>query len=181
VKQAVGFVIDNLGPADRLSVVSFSNDATRVVRLARMAPDGKASAKRAMEALAAGGGTNIGEGLRGAARVLEDRRHRKVVTSVNLLSDGRDGYVWRRHVDLVPPSFRSSGNRTAPIHTFGFGSDQDTVAMHTVAEETGGTFSFVENQAAIQDSFAQCVGELLSVAMQDVRVAVACVHPGVHA
>ncbi|RLN17213.1 hypothetical protein C2845_PM02G12320 [Panicum miliaceum] len=36
VKQAVGFVIDNLGPADRLSVVSFSNDATSVVRLARM-------------------------------------------------------------------------------------------------------------------------------------------------
>jgi hypothetical protein len=179
VKQAVGFVIDNLGPADRLSVVSFSNDATRVVRLARMAPDGKASAKRAVETLAAGGGTNIGEGLRVAARVLEDRRHRNAVTSVILLSDGRDGYVRRRHVDLVPPSFRSSGNRTALIHTFGFGTDHDAAAMHTVAEETGGTFSFVENQAAIQDSFAQCVGGLLSVAMQDVRVAVACVHPGV--
>ncbi|KAL6591282.1 hypothetical protein ACP70R_049785 [Stipagrostis hirtigluma subsp. patula] len=28
--QAMGFVIDNLGPADRLSVLSFSNKATRV-------------------------------------------------------------------------------------------------------------------------------------------------------
>ncbi|RCV09157.1 hypothetical protein SETIT_2G004300v2 [Setaria italica] len=176
VKQAVGFVIDNLGPTDRLSVVSFSNDATRVVRLARMAADGKASAKCAVEALAAGGGTNIGEGLRVATRELDDRRHRNAVTSVILLSDGRDGYVPRRHVDLVPPSFRG---RAAPIHTFGFGTDHDAAAMHTVAEETGGTFSFVENQAAIEDSFAQCVGGLLSVAMQDVRVAVACVHPGV--
>ncbi|KAG2537671.1 hypothetical protein PVAP13_9NG265900 [Panicum virgatum] len=182
VKQAVGFVIDNLGPTDRLSVVSFSNDANRVVRLARMTADGKASAKRAVEALVASGGTNIGEGLRMAARVLDDRRYRNTVTSVTsliLLSDGRDGHRRHRHADLVPPSFRGSGNRTAPIHTFGFGTDHDAAAMHTVAEETGGTFSFVENRAAIQDSFAQCIGGLLSVAMQSVRIAVACVHPGV--
>nr|TKV93501.1 hypothetical protein SEVIR_9G229600v2 [Setaria viridis] len=161
VKQAVGFVIDNLGPTDRLSVVS-SNDATRVVRLASMEADGKASAKRAVEALAAGGGTNIGEGLRVATRVLDDRRHGNAVTSVTLLSDGRDGYVLRWHVDLVPPSFRGSGNRTAPIHTFGFGTDHTQSRRRRAAH-----------------SFAHCVGGLLSVAMQDVRVPVACVHPGV--
>ncbi|WVZ77390.1 hypothetical protein U9M48_025261 [Paspalum notatum var. saurae] len=177
VKQAVGFVIDNLGPDDRLSVVTFSDVAARALRLARMTPNGKASAKRAVEALVARGGTNIGEGLRVAAKVLDDRRHRNAVTSIILLSDGRDGYVQRRHVDLVP----RSRNRTtaAPIHTFGFGADHDAAAMHTVSEETGGTFSFVENQAAIQDSFAQCIGGLLSVAMQSVRIDVACAHPGV--
>jgi hypothetical protein len=106
VKQAVGFVIGNLGPADRLSVVSFSNDATSVVQLARMTADGKASAKRAVEALVASGGTNIGEGLRVAARVLDDRRYGNAVTSMILLSDGRDGYVRCRHADLVPPSVR---------------------------------------------------------------------------
>ncbi|CAN6282844.1 unnamed protein product [Urochloa humidicola] len=180
VKQAVGFVIDNLGPADRLSVVSFSNVATRVVRLARMTADGKAAARSAVGALAASGGTNIGEGLRVAARVLDERRHRNAVTSVVLLSDGRDGYICHRHADLVPPSFTGSGSRAAPpVHTFGFGADHDAAAMHAVAEETGGTFSFVENQAAIQDSFAQCVGGLLSVAMQGVRVSVECVDPGV--
>ncbi|CAL4933716.1 unnamed protein product [Urochloa decumbens] len=183
VKQAVGFVIDNLGPADRLSVVSFSDAATRVVHLARMTADGKAAVKRAVESLEASGGTNIGAGLRVAARVLDDRRHRNPVASVILLSDGRDGHIRHRPADLVPPSLRgSSGSRAAaplPVHTFGFGADHDAAAMHAVAEETGGTFSFVQNQAAIQDSFAQCVGGLLSVAMQGVRVAVACVHPGV--
>jgi hypothetical protein len=51
--------------------------------------------------------------------------------------------------------------------------------MHSVSEATGGTFSFIENQAAIQDSFAQCIGGLLSVVVQEVRIAVTCCHPGV--
>lgn len=73
---------------------------------------------------------------------------------------------------------RSAGNRSSPVHTFGFGTDHDAAAMQAVAEETGGTFSFIENQAAVQDSFAQCIGGLLSVIVQEARVAVECLHPG---
>ncbi|BAS84684.1 Os03g0413850 [Oryza sativa Japonica Group] len=41
--------------------------------------------------------------------------------------------------------------------------------MHTIAEVTGGTFSFIENEAFIQDGFAQCIGGLLSVAVQELH------------
>ncbi|TVU30457.1 hypothetical protein EJB05_22082, partial [Eragrostis curvula] len=91
LKQAMGFVIDNLGSADRLSVVSFSDNARRVIRLARMSGDGKASAKRAVECLAACGGTNIGSGLRVASQVLADRRHRNAAAAVLDSGDGRHG------------------------------------------------------------------------------------------
>ncbi|KAL6643125.1 hypothetical protein ACP70R_021306 [Stipagrostis hirtigluma subsp. patula] len=185
LKQAMGFVIDNLGPRDRLCVVSFSSGASRLMRLARMSDAGKALARRAVESLTAGGGTNIGEALRRAAKVLDERMHRNAVASVVLLSDGQDTYtVPRRGANydaLVPPSFAhtSSGGRAAPVHTFGFGTDHDAAAMHTIAEATGGTFSFIEDEAAIQDAFAQCIGGLLSVAVQELRVDVACVHQGV--
>jgi hypothetical protein len=53
LKQAVGFVVDQLGPDDRLSVVAFSARASRVTRLARMSAAGKAAAKRAVGSLAA--------------------------------------------------------------------------------------------------------------------------------
>jgi 16S rRNA C1402 N4-methylase RsmH len=33
LKQAMGFAIDNLGPRDRLCVVSFSSGANRLIRL----------------------------------------------------------------------------------------------------------------------------------------------------
>ncbi|RLN04208.1 inter-alpha-trypsin inhibitor heavy chain H1-like [Panicum miliaceum] len=195
LKQAVGFVVDQLGPDDRLSVVAFSARASRVTRLARMSAAGKAAAKRAVGSLAADRtGTSIVQGLRVGAQVLAGRRHRNAVASVILLSDGKDrsvrpdtkpagvGGKSRSYADLVPPSFAAragGGSRPAPIHTFGFGASHDAAAMHAVAEATGGTFSFVENHSAIQDSFARCVGGLLSVAVQEARIAVACLHRGV--
>ncbi|CAN6288033.1 unnamed protein product [Urochloa humidicola] len=183
LKQAMRFVIDNLGPADRLSVVSFSHVASRRIRLTRMSDGGKASAKRAVESLVATGRTDIGKGLGVASEVLADRRYRNAVTSVILLSDGHDNCsrVGTNYGNLVPLSFRASGggNRPGPMHTFGFCTDHDPPAMHAIAEATGGTFAFVENQEVIQDSFAQCIGGLLSVVVQDARLAVTCAHPGV--
>ncbi|KAM3262249.1 hypothetical protein ACQJBY_052760 [Aegilops geniculata] len=193
LKQAMRFVIDNLGPDDRLCVVSFSSEARRVTRLTRMTNAGKALSVSAVESLAARGGSNIAEGLRMAAMVLDERRHRIAVSSVVLLSDGQDTYTSMRrwgpsagqvndYDALVPPSFvrtGTDGDWSAAIHTFGFGKDHDAAAMHVIAEATGGTFSFIENEAVIQDAFAQCVGGLLSVVVQEARIAVACVHPGV--
>lgn len=193
LKQAMGFVIDNLGPGDRLCVISFSSGASRLMRLSRMTDAGKAHAKRAVGSLSARGGTNIGAALRKAAKVLDDRLYRNAVESVILLSDGQDtytvpprgGYDRDANYDaLVPPSLVRSdagggGGRAPPVHTFGFGKDHDAAAMHTIAEVTGGTFSFIENEAAIQDGFAQCIGGLLSVAVQELRLDVACVDTGV--
>ncbi|KAM3258654.1 hypothetical protein ACQJBY_050436 [Aegilops geniculata] len=180
LKRAMAFVIDQLGPADRLSVVSFSDRAARLTCLARMSDAGKASAKLAVNSLVVLGGTNIREGLHVGAQVLVGRRHKNSVASMILLSDGQDSYVrGKNYMDLVPPSFKDAGGRPGPIHTFGFGATHDAAALHTVAEATGGTFSFVGNQAAIQDSFAQCIGGLLSVAVQEARIAVTCLHRGV--
>jgi len=75
LKQAMSFVIDRLGPGDRLSIVAFSCEARRVLRLARMSDGGKATAKAAVESLVAQGGSDIGGGLRVAAEVLDGRRH----------------------------------------------------------------------------------------------------------
>ncbi|CAD6251412.1 unnamed protein product [Miscanthus lutarioriparius] len=166
LKQAMCFVIDQLGRAERLSVVTFTGYAVRWIRLSRMTDAGKASAKLAVLSLVPEwAGTNIGEGLRVGA---ED------TFLGTYLPNGA-----KRYMDLVPPAFANSASRPGPIHTFGFGAKHDAAALHTIAEATGGTFSFVESHAAIQDSFAQCIGGLLSVAVQQARIAVTCLHRGV--
>eukprot|EP01018_Ginkgo_biloba_P025791 Gb_04078 [translate_table: standard] len=186
LKGAMSFVISNLSPADRLAVVAFSSTAKRVFPLKRMVPDGQRAARRVIERLLCTGGTNIAEGLRKGAKVLEERRERNPVASIMLLSDGQDTYsLSSRGVISFNPHTTSSarcasrqgsryGHIQIPVHAFGFGIDHDAATMHTISEESGGTFSFIQAEGLVQDAFAQCIGGLLSVVVQDVLLTVSC-------
>ncbi|OVA18053.1 zinc finger protein [Macleaya cordata] len=191
LKRAMGFVIQNLGPSDRLSVIAFSSTARRLFPLRRMTDSGRQQALQAVNSLISNGGTNIAEGLRKGAKVMEERREKNPVGSIILLSDGQDTYSVcgpdranprPDYQSLLPFSARGSGNSgfQIPVHAFGFGADHDAASMHSISETSGGTFSFIEAEGVIQDAFAQCIGGLLSVVVQDLRVSIECVHPGLH-
>ncbi|TVU30449.1 hypothetical protein EJB05_22073 [Eragrostis curvula] len=79
LKRAMCFVIDALGPSDRLSVIAFSSTAWRLFPLRKMTAFGKQQSLQSVSSLAATGGTNIGDALRKAARVMEDRQARNPV------------------------------------------------------------------------------------------------------
>ncbi|XP_022765377.1 uncharacterized protein LOC111310317 isoform X2 [Durio zibethinus] len=188
LKRAMGFVIQNLGCNDRLSVISFSSTARRLFPLRRMSDIGRQQALQAVNSLVANGGTNIAEGLRKGAKVMEDRREKNPVASIILLSDGQDTYnvngaganKSQPNYQLLVPLSMHAGDNTGfqiPVHAFGFGADHDASSMHSISEISGGTFSFIETEAVIQDAFAQCIGGLLSVVVQELQVGVECVDP----
>ncbi|KAG2299900.1 hypothetical protein Bca4012_011471 [Brassica carinata] len=182
LKRAMGFVIQNLGPFDRLSVISFSSTARRNFPLRLMTETGKQEALQAVNSLVSNGGTNIAEGLKKGAKVLVDRRFKNSVSSIVLLSDGQDTYNM-----TSPTGSKTKGTdyktllpkevNRIPVHAFGFGADHDASLMHSIAENSGGTFSFIESETVIQDAFAQCIGGLLSVMVQELCVKIECVHP----
>ncbi|XVE99299.1 hypothetical protein REPUB_Repub03eG0186800 [Reevesia pubescens] len=188
LKRAMGFVIQNLGCNDRLSVIAFSSTARRLFPLRQMSDIGRQQALQAVNSLVANGGTNIAEGLRKCAKVMEDRREKNPVASIILLSDGQDTYTVNgsganksqpNYQLLVPLSMHGSNNTgfQIPVHAFGFGADHDASSMHSISEISGGTFSFIETEAVIQDAFAQCIGGLLSVVVQELQVGVECMNP----
>ncbi|KAK7324928.1 hypothetical protein VNO77_28880 [Canavalia gladiata] len=188
LKRAMSFVIENLSSLDRLSVVAFSSTARRVFPLRRMTDAGKEQALQAVNSLVSGGGTSIGEGLKKGVKVFAERRWKNPVGSIILLSDGQDTCRSNGmpHVELqtycrslVPNSIHRHNclGLHIPVHAFGFGVDHDAPLMHSVSEISGGTFSFVEAEDVIQDAFAQCLGGLLSVVVQQVQLEVQCVHP----
>lgn len=176
LKRAMAFVISNLSPVDRLSIVVFSSTARRVLPLRRMCPDGQRSARRVIDRLVCTGGTNISEGLKKGAKVLEDRREKNPVASIMLLSDGQNTYcltprsATERRTPIRQPSQYGHGQN--PVHAFGFGVDHDAATMHRISEESGGTFSFIQAESLVQDAFAQCLGGLLSVVAQDVQLTI---------
>jgi uncharacterized protein YegL len=187
LKRAMGFVIQHLGPSDRLSVIAFSSTARRLFHLRRMSHSGRQQALQAVNSLGASGGTNIADALKKAAKVIEDRSYQNPVCSIILLSDGQDTYNIPSNIrgarpdykSLVPSSILNHTFRLVPVHAFGFGVDHDSDALHSIAEASGGTFSFIEDEGVIQDAFAQCIGGLLSVVVQNMQLNVECVHPGV--
>jgi len=187
LKRAMGFVIENLSSSDRLSVVTFSSTARRIFPLRRMTVAGKQEALQAVNSLVPNGVTSIAEGLRKGAKVFADRRWKNPVGSIILLSDGQDSSINSSSLNLGTDDYRSlvpntihrssSMGQHIPVHAFGFGVDHDATAMHTISEISGGTFSFIEDEDVIQDAFAQCIGGLLSVVVQELQVEVECVHP----
>ncbi|XP_020229677.1 E3 ubiquitin-protein ligase WAV3 isoform X1 [Cajanus cajan] len=188
LKRAMGFVIQNLGSNDRLSVIAFSSTARRLFPLCRMTDSGRQQALQAVNSLVANGGTNIAEGLRKGAKIMEDRKEKNPVASIILLSDGQDNYTvngngtnhTRSNYQFLLPTSISGGDNSAfliPVHAFGFGADHDASLMHSISETSGGTFSFIETEAVLQDAFAQCIGGLLSVVIQELQVGIDCIHP----
>ncbi|KAL9171245.1 hypothetical protein ABFS82_04G196200 [Erythranthe guttata] len=175
LKRAMGFVIQNLGPSDRLSVIAFSSTARRLFPLRKMTDSGRNEAIQAVNSLSSNGGTNIAEGLKKGAKVLIECKWKNPIRSIILLSDGQDTYANRSssdHQSLLPESV--SGLHI-PVHAFGFGVDHDAVLMHSISENSGGTFSFIEAENVIQDAFAQCIGGILSVVVQELKVEIECI------
>uniref|UniRef100_A0A0D9VPE3 RING-type domain-containing protein n=1 Tax=Leersia perrieri TaxID=77586 RepID=A0A0D9VPE3_9ORYZ len=186
LKRAMSFVIQTLGPNDRLSVIAFSSTAQRLFPLRRMTLTGRQQALQAISSLVASGGTNIAEGLKKGSKVVEDRRLKNPVCSIILLSDGQDTHTFLtsggaelNYSMLVPPSILPGAGHHVQIHTFGFGTDHDSAAMHAIAETSNGTFSFIDAEGSIQDGFAQCMGGLLSVVVKDLRLCIECIDEGV--
>ncbi|KAH7299490.1 hypothetical protein KP509_24G014600 [Ceratopteris richardii] len=183
MKRAMRLVVRSLGPADRLSIVAFASSARRVLALRRMTEEGRRAAMEALDSLSCTGGTSIADGLRKGSAVLQQRRQNNPVATIMLLSDGQDSFTMRQppasrlSPPLPPPRDPSrQPHYQIPVHTFGLGIDHDAGAMHSISEESGGTFSFLQGEGLMQDAFAQCLGGLLSVVALRVEVEVEIVN-----
>ncbi|GJN38295.1 hypothetical protein PR202_gb27324 [Eleusine coracana subsp. coracana] len=102
LKRGMRLVLASLGPADRLSIVAFSGGAAkRLLPLRRMTRQGQRSARQIVDRLvvsaasasssssssSTSSSSSVGDALRKATKVLEDRRERNPVATVMLLSD----------------------------------------------------------------------------------------------
>ncbi|KAI3417359.1 uncharacterized protein J3R85_014479 [Psidium guajava] len=159
LKRAMRLVIGSLSSADRLSVVAFSAAPRRLLPLRRMTAQGQRAARRVVDRLTCGQGKSVGDALRKAAKVLEDRRERNPVASIILLSDGQDETVPYSSENQRQASSHAPSTRFAhveiPVHSSGF-------------SKSGGGGGFRREPS--EDAFAKCIGGLLSVVVQDLTI-----------
>ncbi|TVU26835.1 hypothetical protein EJB05_29400, partial [Eragrostis curvula] len=163
MKEAMMFVIDNLGPDDRLSVVSFNNEVQRFTELSVMTDVNRERARHVVCMLVPRGGNNMGPALNEAAKILrqrgpEERSNR--VGRIILLSNYKDRSF---KLSDICPEF--------PVDTFGLGIEHEFDDLSQIAERTKGLYSYVyQDLEKIKDALAQSLGGLMSVVAMDVQL-----------
>jgi von Willebrand factor type A domain/Zinc finger, C3HC4 type (RING finger) len=164
LKRAVRLVIASLGPSDRLSFVAFSGTAAkRLLPLRRMSRQGQRSAGSIVDRLVVAArnapgvvssNACIGDALKKATKVLEDRRERNPVATIMLLSDRQQEMKKER-------DHTTTQQMPTPKATTRFTHLEIPITEETT---TPGTTPRKE------DAFVRCLGGLVSVVMQNVQL-----------
>ncbi|KAL5220444.1 hypothetical protein ABZP36_025157 [Zizania latifolia] len=165
VKAALIFIIRKLSDLDRLSIVTFSDMATRHCPLRFVTEVAQAELTAIVDGLRAYGVTNIKHGLETGLGVVDGRRLTAGrAVNIMLMSDGMQN---------VDGDARAVQTKNVPVHTFGFGADHDSTVLEAIARNSlGGTFNYVANNVNLTKPFSQLLGGLLTTIAQDLELTV---------
>ena len=168
MKAALKGVVQELGACDRVSVVTFSDRASRDTPLVAMSEEGKKRIEMALLGVFAGGGTDIGAGLELALRVLRQRRCRNSTTALLLLTDGQDAAARTALSSLV----RTASSEGCSIYGFGLGEDHDSGLMRTLGEMARSPYTFLRTPGDMKPAFQGLLEGIFRIVAQKVEVRV---------
>lgn len=143
VKAAVSRLIDALGEADTLSIVTFSDRAEVVLPAQR--PVNKLMAKGKVQAVHAGGGTEIFHGLMYGLAELYKGREPHSINHLILLTDGR---TYGDEEDCLALAQEAAPDGIT-ISALGIGHEWNDDFLDRLAGITGGVSVFIEAEEQI--------------------------------
>ncbi len=170
-KQAATQLVNRLQPDDIFSLVIFSDEARVVVSAQHV--ENKAALKEKIEAIEASGSTALYAGVNTGAGEIREYFSSKRINRVILLSDGL--------ANVGPSSTRELrrlgsdlAERGISVTTIGVGDDYNEDLMAGLAEASDANYYYVKDTEKLPDIFAKELGELLTVAVRDVRIEIIC-------
>jgi len=176
-REAAEYVIGQLRPTDRFSVVAYDDAIDTLVPSTAATAAAVASAGARVAALEARGTTDLcGGWLRGCQQIAE-HLDGEAVSRAFLLTDGlaNRGITDPGQICAHAAELRARGVSTS---TFGIGADFDEVLLSAMAEAGGGNFHFIAEPAQIPGVFRQELGEGLEVVAPQAQVQISA-PPGV--
>ncbi|CAM0958173.1 unnamed protein product [Alopecurus aequalis] len=173
MKQAMMIVIDKLGPNDRLSILSLQTHTHQLTKLTYMSDDqgrGWDAARLKISELETSNGSDMGHITGGTllqgARILRSRgadESRSRLGCMIFLSDLRQ----------CPEIFRIQLSPEFPVHTFGLGADHKSKVMKYIADETSGTYSFINQDISnLKYALRMFITGLTSIAVSSIQITV---------
>lgn len=145
VKVAAHRIIDQLRPEDRLSIVTFSDNADVIIPSTRI--ENSTSLKAAVTLMAASGATEIFKGLDAGYRQVETHFSPNYVNHVILLTDGRTYGDEEKCIELAD----EAAKKGVGISAMGMGDEWNDKFLDDLAGRTGGASAYIHTPAAVPD------------------------------
>ncbi|MFZ0544865.1 MAG: VWA domain-containing protein, partial [Candidatus Promineifilaceae bacterium] len=145
-KEAVSFVVENLNPEDRFNIVTFSTGIRSYAQ--DLIPAGEpGNYDSFINSIDAIGGTNISTALLEAANTADTERP----TTIIFLTDGlaTEGII---ETPLLIDTVKDQTPDNVRIFAFGVGDDVDTLLLDSLAQNHGGTTTYVRPGQQIDEA-----------------------------
>lgn len=157
-RSAIRGLLDRLGPSDRFALVSYASDVRRETGLLPMTPTHRERLRATIDRVRAGGGTNLGGGLRMGIDSLRAAAVSEGVSRVVLISDGRanEGVV---DPDRLGRMAAEATEHRLSVSTVGVGADFNERLMTALADRGTGAYYFLDRPEAFAAVFESAFRE----------------------
>jgi Ca-activated chloride channel family protein len=170
-RMAALAVLDRLGEQDRVAAVVFDHEVDVLQEAAPASAEVKARLRAELKSIQARGNTALHEGwLTGCRVIAPESASGNGLSRCFLLTDGlaNVGVTDAEQIAAQAADVRANaGIGTSP---FGIGSDYDEGLLGRMAVADGGQFHNLRSPAEIATTFLGELGELLAVAVRNVRL-----------
>ena len=176
--QAVVGLIDQLGPDDRLALITYSDAVQTLSPLMSVTASNYRQLVSLVREVVSGGGTNLGGGLRQGIDLLRgvsggDRQHKVILISDGLANQGiTDPSTLGRLAALAVE------NRFS-VSTVGVGLDFNETLMTAIADHGAGSYHFLEDPRSFARVFENELMASRRVTVDDLQIRIP-LSPGVH-
>jgi len=163
-KAALKFVLDQLNERDRFNIIEFS---TGVRRFGQGLLDltQREAAKKWVEALQAGGGTDINRAILEALSQVDAERP----TIIIFLTDGlpTEGVT---DVERILSNIDDAAPKNVRIFTFGVGDDVNTLLLDRMARDHRGTSAYVRPGQNIEEEVSAFYAKVSTPVLSDIAI-----------
>eukprot|EP01059_Diplonema_ambulator_P016692 TRINITY_DN2842_c0_g1_i1.p1 TRINITY_DN2842_c0_g1~~TRINITY_DN2842_c0_g1_i1.p1 ORF type:complete len:521 (+),score=205.55 TRINITY_DN2842_c0_g1_i1:63-1625(+) len=180
VAQTLEFVVRELSANDQFGIIAYDNNITKPLEMLYMTKENQHKALNAIRNIRPGGATNLSGGLLEGMK--EIKALKKASTDATtpathcvwLFTDGHANEGLTTTEDITSAMDTILGDESdMVIHTFGFGASHNDTMLRSLAESGSGQYYYIENAEVIKETFAECLGGLLTVVATNIVVKMA--------
>ena len=178
--KTIKFLIREMSSHDRLSIVTYDTYVHLDLPLTKMDRKGKALVEKILPGISTGSQTNLSGGLlQGIQEIQSEKRldggSPNPVKSILLLTDGLANIGITSTKEMIQ-ILQGTLHKDVTLFTFGYGPDHNVDMLRQMSEASRGMYYFVKDIDGVSLAFADCLGGLLSVVAQNIKLDVKAIN-----